>query len=61
MLSWLVDQIKDFNVLTFVAIVFFTITLSKSNTTKLLKELSQELYNEIEELKDEIRGNARRK
>jgi hypothetical protein len=59
MLSWIVKQIIDFNLLTFVAIVFFTTTLSKLNATKLLKEQSQELYNEIEELKDEIRGNTK--
>lgn len=57
-MAWIMDQIINFNVISFVAIVFFTITLSKSNTTKLLKEQSQELYNEIEELKDEIRGNT---
>ena len=60
MLDWIIKQITDFNLVTFIAIVFFTTTLSKANATKLLKEQSQELYNEIEELKDEIRGNTRR-
>jgi hypothetical protein len=52
---WLIHQIHDFNVFMFVLIVFFNIILSKNNQTKLLKEQSQELYNEFEELKDEIR------
>jgi hypothetical protein len=59
MLYWITKQITDFNLLSFIAIVFFTTMLSKANSTKLLKEQSQELYNEIEELKDEIRGNAK--
>ena len=54
-MEWLVKQIADFNVITFVAIVFFNIALSKSNLKKSLKEQSQELYNEIEEVKDTIR------
>lgn len=32
----------------------------KTNTQKMLKEQSQELYNELEEIKDEIRGNTRK-
>jgi hypothetical protein len=39
----------------FLAIVVVNTALSKANSTKLLKEQSQELYNEIEEIKDEIR------
>ncbi len=42
-----------------VMIIFVTAT-SKANTQRMLKEQSQELYNELEELKDEIRGNARK-
>jgi len=60
MLDWIIKQLTNFNLLSFIAIVFFTTMLSKANSTKLLKEQSQELYNEIEELKDEIRGNTRR-
>lgn len=59
-MNWVIDQIKDFNVLTFMAIVVFNSILSKANLQKLLKEQSQELYNDFEEIKDEIRGNARR-
>jgi hypothetical protein len=55
-LDWIVKQITDFNVLVFVAIVLFNTAMSKSTMKKLLKEQSQELYNEVEELKDELRG-----
>lgn len=47
--------IAEFNVFMFLAIVIVNTALSKANSTKLLKEQSQELYNEIEEIKDEIR------
>lgn len=60
-MTWLIDQIQHFNVLMFIAIVLFSSVLSRFNTTKLLKEQSQELYNDFEELKDEIRGNTQRK
>lgn len=40
--------------------IMFVTAMSKANTTKLLKEQSQELYNELEEIKDEIRGNAKK-
>lgn len=58
-MDWLAHQITNFNVLTFIAIVIFNTALSKANTTKLLKEQSQEFYTQVEELKDEIRGNAK--
>lgn len=57
---WLIDQITDFNILMFVAIIIFNSALSRANTVKLLKEQSQELYAEFEEIKDEIRGNTRK-
>jgi len=53
--EWAHSQVIHFNVLQFIAIVFFSTTMGKMNVTKLLKEQSQELYNEIEEIKDEIR------
>lgn len=34
--------------------ITFVTTMSKANTNKLLKEQSSEIYNEIEELKQEI-------
>ena len=55
MKEWLYDQIYHFNVFIFFAIVIFNVAISKNNTQTLLKEQSQELYNEIEEIKDEIR------
>ena len=61
MIQWLVQQITDFNMLMFVAIIIFNSALSRANLQKLLKEQSQELYNDFEELKDEIRGNTSRK
>jgi hypothetical protein len=40
--------------------VIIVTAISKANNTKLLKEQSQELYAEFEEIKDEIRGNSKR-
>lgn len=54
MKEWIYYQIVHFNVLTIVIMITFVTTMSKSNTNKLLKEQSQEFYNEIEELKSEI-------
>jgi hypothetical protein len=59
MAAWILYQILDFNVLTFVAIVIFNTALSKHNLNKLLDKQSNQLYLELEELKDEIRGNAK--
>ena len=50
-------QIENFNVLMFITIVLFNSLLSRSNTQKILKEESQEIYNQFEELKDTIRDN----
>lgn len=57
MKQWLIYQFEHFNVLMLVVIFIFQVIMAKANTQKLLKEQSQELYNELEELKDEIRGN----
>jgi hypothetical protein len=40
--------------------ILFVTAMSKSNTQRMLKEQSQELYAEFEELKDEIRGNTKK-
>ena len=61
MIQWIVQQITEFNVLMFVAIIIFNTALSNANMQKMLKEQSQELYNDFEEIKDEIRGNTSRK
>lgn len=59
-MSWLIHQIENFNLLTIIVMVAFVTALSKSNNQKMLKEQSKEFYNDIEELKDEIRGNTQR-
>jgi hypothetical protein len=59
MAAWILYQILDFNVLTFISIVIFNTALSKNNLNKLLDKQSNQLYLELEELKDEIRGNAK--
>ena len=62
MKTWLISQLENFNLLTIIVMVTFVTILSKSNTTKLLKEQSQEFYNDIEEVKDEIwRANGGKK
>lgn len=59
--GWLLHQFESFNVLMLIVIFIFQVVWAKSNTQKLLKEQSQELYNEIEEIKDEIRGHFQNK
>ena len=54
MSHWIWSQLVHFNVLTIIVMITFVTTMSKSNTNKLLKEQSQEFYNEIEEVKQEI-------
>jgi hypothetical protein len=59
--EWLFTQFEHFNILMLIVMIIFVTAMGKANTQKLLKEQSQELYNELEELKDEIRGNTNRK
>jgi hypothetical protein len=54
MKEWLVHQLTDLNLLTILIMIFFVTSMSKSNTNKLLKQQSTEIYNDIEEIKDEI-------
>lgn len=54
MKDWLYYQIVHFNIFTIIIMITFVTTMSKGNTNKLLKEQSQEFYNEIEEVKQEI-------
>lgn len=61
MKEWLLSQFEHFNVLMLLVFFIFSTVLSKANLTKQLKEQSQELYAEFEEIKDEIRGNASKK
>ena len=60
MKEWLFTQFETFNLLTILIMVIFVTAMSKANTQKMLKEQSQELYAEFEEIKDEIRGNAKK-
>lgn len=55
-MHWLIRQIEDFNVITIIVMITFVTSMSKYNTTKQLKSLSEEFYKEFEEVKDEIRG-----
>lgn len=54
MKEWIMNQLEHFNVLTIIVMITFVTSMSKSNTNRLLKEQSQEFYNEIEEVKQEI-------
>jgi hypothetical protein len=53
--EWLFHQFDHFNILMILVMIIFVSALSKANTTKLLKEQSQEFYAEFEEIKDVIR------
>lgn len=54
--NWLIEQFQSFNVFMLLVMIIFVTAMSKTNTQKMLKEQSQELYAEFEELKDELRG-----
>jgi hypothetical protein len=58
--EWLLSQFEHFNVLMLIVFFLFSTILSKSNITKLLKEQSQELYGEFEEIKDVIREERKK-
>ena len=60
MKEWLYYQFEHFNVLTIFVVIIFVTAMGKANNSKMLKEQSQELYAEFEELKDEIRGNTKK-
>jgi hypothetical protein len=56
MREWIFSQFDHFNFLTIIIMITFVTTMSKANTTKQLKAQSEEFYKEMEEVKDEIRG-----
>jgi hypothetical protein len=60
MKEWIFHQVYDLNVIILISVMIFNIALSKNNTQKLLQNQSKELYLEIEELKDEIRGHMKK-
>lgn len=55
--DWILSQFQHFNFLTIIIMITFVTTMSKANTTKLLKDQSEELYKDFEELKDELRNS----
>lgn len=55
MKDWIMHQFVELNVLAIIIIFTFVTAMSKSNSIKLLKEQSTEIYNQFEEIKDEIR------
>lgn len=55
-MDWIIHQIENCNVLTIIIMIIFVTSMSKANTVKLLKAQSEEFYKEMEEIKDEIRG-----
>lgn len=54
-MEWVRDQIYHFNVISFIVTVAAVTIFSKANMNKELKSISRELYEDVEELKDEIR------
>lgn len=58
-MEWLKNQIYHFNVLSVVFIILFSSALQKFNVNKELKAISKEIYENVEELKDEIRDQRR--
>lgn len=54
-MEFLIRQITDFNLIQFIFTIFFIISFTKTNTTKLLDKQSQEIHIEIEEVKDVVR------
>jgi hypothetical protein len=54
-MNWLLHQFSDFNVLQFIAILFFVTTFQKANTTKLLDKQTSEIHRVGQDIKDEIR------
>jgi len=54
-MDWIIRQILAFNLLQFIFTIFFIVSFSKMNTTKLLDKQTQEIHEEMEELKDCVR------
>lgn len=53
--EWIFSQIYHFNFFVVGFIIIYDMLTANKRLQTQLKEQSQELYNEIEELKDEIR------
>lgn len=54
-MDWITNQIHSFNIVQFLFTIFFIVSFQKSNTTKLLDKQTQEIHEEMEELKDCVR------
>jgi len=54
-MEFLLDQIREFNLIQFIFTIFFIVSFTKSNQVKLLDKQTQEIHEEIEELKDCVR------
>jgi hypothetical protein len=59
MKEWIWSQFYHFNFLTFIVIAIYVTSMSKADNNKMLIKLHEELYNDKEEIKDEIRGQRR--
>lgn len=59
MIHWITHQFEELNILAIIIIFTFVTAMSKANSIKLLKEQSQEIYNQFEEIKDEIRESRK--
>jgi predicted membrane protein len=56
-MEWLINQILEFNFIQFIFTIFFIVTFHKSNMTKQIDKQTQEIHEEMEELKDVVRWN----
>lgn len=54
-MEWLIHQLQEFNVIQFIFTIFFIVSFTKVNTTKLLDKQTKEFHAEIEEVKDCVR------
>lgn len=54
---WLHEQLFHVNIIMIFLIVTISTTISRTTMTKELKLLSEEIYKNIEEIKDEIHWN----
>lgn len=59
MLTWLMQQFKELNVLTLIIMITFVTAMGRANLNKQLQKQSEEFYKEIEEVKDEIRWKGK--
>jgi hypothetical protein len=59
MKEWLFHQIYNLNILAILVISIYVTAMSKADTKKMLKDFHEEMYNNFEEIKDEIRGSRK--